>query len=267
MSPFNKTPEDKIREYDLFQKTIYRPLAQSTKSSSNPITRNSSLLNVLRGPIAPAPIEAAESITTESAEVPTTTIETGDSSQNLWSGYRQTGLQHAALDPESTKMDMSVIPQPGSIGEQKAVLLELAKKGVGGHESRHDYAAFNPNTGKDGKRGSGAFGKYQFIAHWHKDKIKEVTGLNMEQFHKDPEAQEKYFEYHFNNVLYPKLQKLRNDGLGGNFSDIELIGGLHLAQDDLRTALENDTLTTKQLGKNNPTILNAMRSVSKFSNG
>jgi hypothetical protein len=92
-------------------------------------------------------------------------------------------------------------------------------------ESNGDYKAFNGGGG-----GDGALGKYQVRYRTHKDKIKEITGVdNKEAFFSSPGAQELYQNYLYENEFVPNLEDMKrlNVENGRNLSDQQLIYTMH----------------------------------------
>ena len=89
------------------------------------------------------------------------------------------------------------------------------------------YTAHNKQTN--------ALGKYQFLPRWHRDSIKQTTGIDVgtkagrEEFKTSPELQEEYFQTYTKDVLIPQLEKSRRKhgkALDG-YSDEELMAVLH----------------------------------------
>lgn len=75
-------------------------------------------------------------------------------------------------------------------------------------ESQGNYKALPKN--KDGSLASSAAGKYQFLWKYHKDAIKNVTGVaSKEDFLNNPDAQEKYFDYWDASYLTPNAEKIK----------------------------------------------------------
>lgn len=82
-----------------------------------------------------------------------------------------------------------------------------------------DYIAMKESSGnymalpkkKDGTLASSAVGKYQFLWEKHKDWITKVTGVrSKEEFRRNPEAQEKAFDYWDATVLTPEAMKIKS---------------------------------------------------------
>lgn len=89
-------------------------------------------------------------------------------------------------------------------------------------ESSGSYSAINNTTN--------AIGKYQYVWKWHKDDIKNVTGIeDSEEFRNNPKAQEQYHSWELQNgfakkhtdELYPKLKEKFPDM---TYDDFRLIG-------------------------------------------
>lgn len=133
-------------------------------------------------------------------------------------------------------------------------LFNYFKKAVGGAESNYNYSDLN----KSAK--SGAWGKYQFIKSYHLPKIRKVTGVaSMEDFLHNHNAQEQYFKWYYNNELIPGLNRMRQAGIGDNYSDIELLGAIHFQGEagakkminngDVHSATKNNPSLTKYLAR------------------
>lgn len=92
---------------------------------------------------------------------------------------------------------------------------------IGKKESGGDYGALPKD--KKGHLVSSAVGKYQFLWGSHKDWISKVTGIeDKEAFRKNPEAQEKAFEYWDQTVLTPNAMKIqKNYGIQGDLNKIK----------------------------------------------
>lgn len=74
-------------------------------------------------------------------------------------------------------------------------------KSIGETESGNKYDSTNPN--------SSATGKYQFLWNDFGGSIKKVTGVkSQKEFLNNPDAQEKFFQYHVENNLKPAVEKL-----------------------------------------------------------
>lgn len=88
-------------------------------------------------------------------------------------------------------------------------------------ESGGDYMAL-PRK-KDGTLASSAVGKYQFLWKKHSNWISDVTGINSkEAFMRNPEAQEKAFDYWDKNTLTPWAQRIQRElGVKGSLKDIK----------------------------------------------
>lgn len=83
------------------------------------------------------------------------------------------------------------------------------RKIIGSKESNNNYGALP--KGKDGKLASSAVGKYQFLWEQHKKTIASVTGItSKEEFRRNPEAQEKFFDYWNNNILTPVANDIKS---------------------------------------------------------
>ncbi len=77
-----------------------------------------------------------------------------------------------------------------------------------------DYSAVNQNTG--------AMGKYQFVPSHHWKDIQRITGVKSQnEFLDNPEAQERYFEWHTKNNLEPAAKRISGLNKDG-YSDQQL---------------------------------------------
>lgn len=92
---------------------------------------------------------------------------------------------------------------------------------IGQKESGGNYEALPKD--KKGHLVSSAVGKYQFLWESHKDWISKLTGIDdKEAFRKNPEAQEKAFEYWDQTVLTPNAMKIqKNYGIQGDLNKIK----------------------------------------------
>jgi len=109
-----------------------------------------------------------------------------------------------------------------------------------------------------GKKGSGAWGAYQFIWHWHGNKIKDITGVkDQQEFLNNPKAQEKYFEYHYDSFLRPNLEVFKMKFPNSGLNDEQILEGLHFrgagGKNGLFEIFEKGLQDTK-LEANNPTV-------------
>lgn len=84
------------------------------------------------------------------------------------------------------------------------------KSFIAAKESGGDYGALPKR--KDGTLVSSAVGKYQFLWNKNKDWITKVTGVDTKEgFRKDPEAQEKAFNYWDQFTLTPAALKIQQE--------------------------------------------------------
>lgn len=116
--------------------------------------------------------------------------------------------------------------------------IQKLKDEIGHVESGGNYAATNP------QKGSTATGKYQFVwSKWGKE-ISEVTGVKSRQaFLGSPKAQEEFMDHYSTNILIPRIQMLRQEGLGNGYSDADLGKFIHLeGAGGATTKLRNGTL-------------------------
>lgn len=117
---------------------------------------------------------------------------------------------------KNTDIDWDSIPDVGTSGLDTH---KLSKEIANVESDGGDYSAVNPHTG--------ALGKYQFVPSYFWEDIKRVTGVkNQQQFLHDPQAQEKFFNYHVKNNLGPAVEDLKGVNAQG-YSDDQLAKLVH----------------------------------------
>ena len=117
------------------------------------------------------------------------------------------------------------------------------KEQIASVESQGNYKAGAKNRGTSNT----ATGKYQFIwSKWGKQ-IAEVTGVkSRDGFLNNPKAQEQFMDHYISNDLTPKVNILRQEGLGKDFSDEDLAKIIHLEGfGGARQKLKTNTLDKK----------------------
>lgn len=100
--------------------------------------------------------------------------------------------------------------------------LPLLKRQLAAVESDGNggYNALNPH--------SSAVGKYQFLWNTWKDSIGNVTGIkSKEEFRKNPEAQEKFFDFYAHNTLEPQLAVIKSEFGNTKMDDLDIMKALH----------------------------------------
>lgn len=133
--------------------------------------------------------------------------------------------------------------------------LQELKKRLGWAESNHNYGAVFARTQKDGRVGSGAWGRYQFVWHWSGDEIKKVTGVKSPvEFLQSPDAQEKYFDFYYANTLKPKLKKFKKRFPNSGLSDTQVMEMMHFQGPDTFINLFAKGDLDYTGGKHNPSI-------------
>lgn len=103
---------------------------------------------------------------------------------------------------------------------------KLIAKGLSAVEGNYDSL---PWIYKNGKKylASSAVGKYQFLWDTHNPQIAKVTGIkDKESFRKNPQAQEKYFEWYLENNIPESLQRIRGYNKK-RYTDDELVALIH----------------------------------------
>jgi hypothetical protein len=137
-------------------------------------------------------------------------------STDFWTNFY---LHPGVKAPEPTQQ------QPAAINgiDIKKLSQQIADKESNGG----NYEPVQPINPKTGKPVSSATGKYQFLWGDFGDSIKQVTGVkDREEFLKNHEAQEKFFEYHVKNNLEPAVKKLHDLNKVG-YSDSQLAKLIH----------------------------------------
>lgn len=132
----------------------------------------------------------------------------------------------------------------------KAQIAKVESDGMGG------YSADNPT--------SSAVGKYQFVWSLWGPEIAKFTGIkDPETFKKNPQAQEKFFDYYQKTTLEPQLQTVKKEFPDSGLTDIQIMKLLHfrglgkkdksdkglralLSQGKLGSKLESNNLTAKE---------------------
>ena len=124
-----------------------------------------------------------------------------------------------------------------------------------GKQDDSAYKVVNMNT-NNGKPGSGAWGAYQFIWHWHKDKIKELYGItDPNEFLNDKLTQDLYFkDYWYDKVLIPNLKKFKEMYPDSGLTNKQILDGMHFrGVEDFFNKYKNKQFDIKT-ESNNPSI-------------
>ncbi len=170
--------------------------------------------------------------------------------------------------------DRPVVAKPPVVEEPKGDAGRYAEGGSGLEDMKRHimlketsttgpaaYAALNMNT-NNGKPGSGAWGGYQFVWHWHGDKIKEITGVKSpEEFLKSPDAQDKYFKYHYDTLLKPYTRLFKDQYPDSGLTDVQIMDGLHFRGAHGKNSLfdiYSKGLQNTKLEGNNPTLMDRL---------
>lgn len=256
MTPLNITPDEKLKNYFDFQNTVYEPIDAGNYKATSILNIPSTNLSPLMGR------RYTEKETETPIETVANEVENTEISSTTGESILEVTNKYSNIDPlgQLKKPDNNYTPTPTT-----GSLFDLAKRGIGGAESTNDYSAHRWDTGKGGKKGSGAWGKYQFIGSIHSPDIKKITGKNLQQFLESPEDQERFFEWHFSNTLLPELERIKKNSPTRGLTDLELISALHFAgYKNLKKALDDDSLNKKL--DNNPSIRQHINRVLKFVN-
>lgn len=164
------------------------------------------------------------------------------------------------VEPVATTKSTSPTSSTSETPKEEETLFEKIKTRIRSKESNMSPEAYGmvyKNT-NHGKPGSGAWGAYQFIWHWHGDKIKNITGVKTpEEFLKSPEAQEKYFEYHYDTFLRPQTEVFKMRFPNSGLTDEQIIEGLHFRGANGKGGMFEifeKGLQDEKLESNNPTL-------------
>lgn len=156
-------------------------------------------------------------------------------------------------EPEPKRYDISDVFGSGSNYNSSSVIDQIKANESGG-----DYSVVNPTTG--------TLGAYQFNPrHWG-TQIRDFMGMSnvpinqvMEEFKKNPQAQDKFMEHVINNVYRPEIERLRPLAQRYGFSDDDLVKLLHYRGiGDTRKRLQTGNFEVSQEEKRkykNPDIL------------
>lgn len=117
------------------------------------------------------------------------------------------------------QIDWSDIPDEAPKSSNSSIDTQSLADDISKIESQGNYRATNPS--------SSAAGKYQFLYDTFGDDIQRVTGVKSKrEFLHNPEAQEKFFQYHVENNLLPAVEKLKSLNKQG-YSDSQLAKLVH----------------------------------------
>lgn len=203
MKKIGINPSERINEYNKYVGMVYKPI----QTEQQEIPQIASLLSGEHdSPLIPKPkVKQKEEPVEEEIEL--------NSIDNV--------LKDVPYNNETVVEAPAEVASTSSYDSLKA----LIKKNESGSKG---YAAYNPNTGYNGSKGSGAWGAYQFIWSKHKDPIKKITGISdPEDFLNSPEAQETYFDYYLNNELLPSMLKFKEKYPASGLTDEQIIEGMH----------------------------------------
>lgn len=259
---FNETPDERINRYSEFLGTTYRPVENTTTNIDaikipNTVAGFLSGLNFRTKPrlnndpvkeVSDAVEETKEVVADEKLSTTPTILELTDSRYN-------------PLTFNDGRLPTPVTPTP-----MMGSFLENVKRAIGGVESTENYSAHRWDTGKGGRKGSGAWGKYQFIGGIHGTDIKKVTGLGLNDFLKSPDAQESFFEWHLANNVMPTVEKIKEQVPDHGMSDVELAAAVHYRGPSALQAFKQGTLDKKGIAGNptNPSINQHVAKVRRY---
>lgn len=269
------TPEDKLKNYDTFQSMAYTPITEVESDDSflklPPIgavsspTDNGALGYIQNGiKVNPSQNASVEAKTNQEDYEPNDLTSLAKFSDS-YKWFKRPELPSNILDGEKVDTPVELKADGIRVNVPADKLFNLTKKAIGKVETDNNFRYMRWDTGKGGKKGSGAWGKYQFIGRDHEAMIKKVTGLSLQDFLKSEQAQDKYFAYHYQKNLMPLFIKARKSGLVNHLSDVEILGGLHFRMNDFLKMYKNGTASAK--ADNNPTLVGHVNKIRKAAYG
>lgn len=275
------TNQDKLKTYSAFQNSIYAPLEMEETiniepSQSKPLEFKLfsdhkdfffplSEQEKTKGVLSAVPIIEKDKKTNNTLEdmykaktlsdllyAKTTTATTPLLANNVKS---KSAIKEVNLDAIDTKGLRSL-----TVEKDPKKLFQYYKKGLGLQESNNDYKTVNTKTS------SGTWGKYQLMGKYVEKDIKRVTSAtSMKDFLNKPKEQEKFFEWYYKNNLEPNLKRMKKEGYGKKFSDIELLGMIHFrGPSGARTAIAEGLNKKKE--SYNPTVNSYLQSLLNYAN-
>jgi hypothetical protein len=136
----------------------------------------------------------------------------GISSSDLSSETITSSFDFNISQPSISSENESNVSSPETSDFKKAIIMK---------ESSGNYQALPKK--KDGTLASSAVGAYQFLWNKHKNEIKKVTGVSSkEDFRKNPQAQDTYFDYWDATILTPTALTIQKV-LGNKAPDLNTI--------------------------------------------
>lgn len=262
MNFLNVDPEEKIAVYNSYLTAVYKPLEFSDDKNTKARIKNDAISYNTPSPKnldLPFSNEEAEEFDELSPVEKAKSIpkDAGAFNMKLLNLIKDSNKNKTIMN---TAVDGSNY-QYGTPTELK----EAMRRRLGGVESGYDYKAYNPNTGKNNTKGSGAWGKYQYIWGTHGKDIQRITGVKTaKEFLNNPEAQEKYFDYAYDNWLYPNLVKIREEFKDLNLSDADIMHGIHFRGEKSFKEILREGGFNKKLESNNPTVADAFKKGREF---
>ena len=272
--------EDKLKNYDTFQTMVYSPIEQEQKEDSPTFLPSVGDLNkspnaMLLDYIQSTGVKHTVPKIDEASDKPPfkNDLRYGFAPQGILDFYK-TKMSEMSTQPSNLNGNKLEIPEETATPAAKGIhvnipndkLFKLSMKAIGQVETGNKgYSFMRWDTGKNGGKGSGAWGRYQFIGNDHRDEIKKVTGLSLEQFLKNDKAQDKYFAHHYKKNLMPLFKKARASGLVDHLSDVEIMGGLHFRMNDFLKMYKNGTASAKAI--NNPRLTEHVAKIRKAAYG
>lgn len=188
------------------------------------------------------------------------------STQDVMAAFKQSGLYNQSSESTSIyKPNFAPIKNGSSaVGNFKEMIASKESNAY-----KNPYIAISGINEKDAaihsfdelrkKAASSALGKYQFVWSQHKDAIKRITGVSApDDFRHNPEAQEKYMDWHIANQLTPMATKLKQK-YNLPYSLNQIMAMIHLeGEAGLEKKIKSGTMNTSTLADNsfkNPTPL------------
>lgn len=260
---FNETPEERISKYNDLQAKTFQAVKVPTADISNGANFSDTIAGFLSGlqsttRLRTNPVEKVADAIEETKEEPTKSAESAASMPTVLSLAKNQNPFNTIIE-NRTKTPVTPTPMMGSF-------LEQAKHAIGGIESTNNYSAHRWDTGKNRTRGSGAWGRYQFIGSIHGKDIKKVTGLGLSEFLKSPEAQDKFFEWHLEKNVMPTVRKIKEQVPNHGLTDLELAAAVHYRGPKALQDFKQGNTNIKGLEGNetNPSIDGQIAKLRKF---
>lgn len=180
------------------------------------------------------------------------------STQDVMAAFKQSGLYNQSSESTAIYKPNFAPIKNGSpiIGDFKS---QIAQREAGGYKnpyiavsgiSEKDAATHSFNELKS-KAASSAIGKYQFIWSIHKNAIKKLTGVSdPDAFRNNPQAQEKYMDWHISHQLTPIATKLKQK-YDLPYSINQIMSMIHLeGEAGLEKKIKSGTMNNSTLANN-----------------